>query len=313
MIQLAFGIMTMIVFGICTLYQGPLTREYEVVSTKAANYRLALPPTLFPFNFFFQESHSEQKGGLDSPASFYSTEKTVREIPVSNVSFLLGTDQAGRSIAAGLIRGVKAAFFPALISVASMMGFSILLGSITGFSDGLLEKIVNMMFRALNALPGLVLVIIAGYMSRRSLLFIMIAVGIANIPRLTMQIRNEIQRFRDNQFIEAARQMGLSNFTIVGKHILWKNCRTILFREAAFCMASAILIETTLSFLGIGPEPLEGTTSWGYMVAFGKSMIFKNKFWVSGIPAMAVILSIFGFYSLGEGAARIIEKRKIDR
>jgi peptide/nickel transport system permease protein len=133
----------------------------------------------------------------------------------------------------------------------------------------------------------------------------MVVVGITNVPTVASLIRGKIQFLRDKNFIEAAVAIGLNTRSIILKHILWYNCRSLLIIQATLGMAEAILIETSLSYLGFGVQ--EPTPSWGNMVLSGANYLLQGKFWLSTTPALAILVTILGFHLLGDGLNNILE------
>ena len=101
--------------------------------------------------------------------------------------------------------------------------------------------------------------------------------------------------------------LGLSTGVIVAKHILWYNCAPLLIIQATLGMAEAILVETSLSYLGFGVQ--EPTPSWGNMVQAGANYFFQGKFWPSTAPALAILGTILGFHLLGDGLNNILENK----
>jgi len=123
-------------------------------------------------------------------------------------------------------------------------------------------------------------------------------------------IHSKIQFRKQKNFIEAATALGLNNFAIIFKHILWHNCRSVLIIQATLGMAEAILMETSLSYLGFGVQ--EPTPSWGNMVQAGANYFMQGNFWPSTAPALAILFTIMGFHLLGDGLNNMLE-RKGDR
>ncbi|MDH5730208.1 MAG: ABC transporter permease subunit, partial [Gammaproteobacteria bacterium] len=109
-------------------------------------------------------------------------------------------------------------------------------------------------------------------------------------------------------FIESSIAMGLPTHLIIFKHILWYNCRSILIIQATLGMGEAILMETSLSYLGFGVQ--EPTPSWGNMVQAGSNYLMQGNFWPSTAPALAIMFTILGFYLLGDALNHILEGRK---
>jgi ABC-type dipeptide/oligopeptide/nickel transport system permease subunit len=121
-------------------------------------------------------------------------------------------------------------------------------------------------------------------------------------------IAGKIAFLRQKSFIEAAHALGLPARAVILKHILWLNCRALLVIQATLGMAEAILVETSLSYLGFGVQ--EPTPSWGNMVQAGANYFLQGNFWPSTAPALAILATILGFQLLGDGLNKLLEGRR---
>ncbi len=113
---------------------------------------------------------------------------------------------------------------------------------------------------------------------------------------------------REKNFIEAAIALGLPTRIIILKHILWYNCRALLIIQATLGMGEAILMETSLSYLGFGVQ--EPTPSWGNMVQSGANYFLQGNLWPSTAPALAILFTILGFHLLGDGLNNMLEAKR---
>jgi len=133
----------------------------------------------------------------------------------------------------------------------------------------------------------------------------MVVVGVTGVPAVASLIAGKIGFLRQKNFIEAAHVLGLPSRVILLKHILWHHCMPLLVIQATIGMGEAILIETSLSYLGFGVQ--EPTPSWGNMVQAGANYFFQGKFWPSTAPALSILFTILGFHLLGDGLNGILE------
>jgi len=136
----------------------------------------------------------------------------------------------------------------------------------------------------------------------------MVVVGITGMPVIANLIAGKIAFLRQKSFIEAAHALGLPAHTVILKHILWFNCRALLVIQATLGMAEAILVETSLSYLGFGVQ--EPTPSWGNMVQAGANYFLQGNFWPSTAPALAILATILGFQLLGDGLNNLLEGKR---
>jgi peptide/nickel transport system permease protein len=163
---------------------------------------------------------------------------------------LLGTDFMGRDILSRLIIGIQAYFLPGLLAIAIALIAGTLFGVLAGYRGGGFDTATTYISNLLNSFPRLVLILLMVAAFKPDIYTVMMVVGITNIPAVASLIRSKILFLKQKNFIEAAVALGLRNKIIIFKHILWHNCRAILIIQATLGMAEAILMETSLSYLG---------------------------------------------------------------
>ena len=229
-------------------------------------------------------------------------------VPPNTAGHILGTDFMGRDIAARLIIGIQAYFLPGLVAIAIALVLGTFFGVLSGYWGGGLDTAITYVNNLLNSFPRLVLILLMVAAFKPDIYYVMIIVGVTNVPIVASLIKSKIHFLRQKNFIEAATALGLRNAVIIFKHILWHNCRTVLIIQATLGMAEAILIETSLSYLGFGVQ--EPTPSWGNMVQAGANYFLQGKFWPSTAPALAILFTIMGFHLLGDGLNNILERKK---
>ncbi|OGW33152.1 MAG: hypothetical protein A2X58_11905 [Nitrospirae bacterium GWC2_56_14] len=221
---------------------------------------------------------------------------------------LLGTDFMGRDMLSRLIVGIQAYFLPGLLAITISLLFGTLLGVLAGYHGGRSETVITYFTNLVDSFPRLVLILLVIAAFKPDIYVIMIVVGITNIPVVASLIKGKIQFLKQKNFIEADTALGLPTRTIILKHILWHNCRSLLIIQATLGMGEAILMETSLSYLGFGVQ--EPTPSWGNMVQSGANYFMKGQFWPSTAPALAILFTILGFHLLGDGLNNILEGRR---
>lgn len=220
----------------------------------------------------------------------------------------LGTDFLGRDILARLVLGIQAYFLPGLLAVGVALSLGTLLGMLAGYHGGMYEAVIGYGNNLIDSFPRLVLILLVIAAFKPEIYYIMLVVGITAVPTVANLVAGKIHFLREKQFIEAARALGLSTRVILLKHILWYNCRALLVIQATLGMAEAILIETSLSYLGFGVQ--EPTPSWGNMVQAGANYFLQGNFWPSTAPALAILFTILGFHLLGDGLNNILEGKR---
>jgi len=221
---------------------------------------------------------------------------------------LLGTDFMGRDMLSRLIVSIQAYFLPGLLAIFIALFFGTVLGVAAGYRGGKVDTGITYFTNLVDSFPRLVLILLVIAAFKPDIYYIMLVVGFTNVPVVTSLIKGKIQFLKQKNFIEADVALGLPTRTIVLKHILWHNCRSLLIIEATLGMAEAILMETSLSYLGFGVQ--EPTPSWGNMVQSGANYFMQGKFWPSTAPALAILFTILGFHLLGDGLNNVLEGKR---
>ena len=221
---------------------------------------------------------------------------------------LLGTDFLGRDLQSRLIIGIQAYFLPGLLAIAiSVVGGSVL-GVLAGYRGGWFATVIGYFANLLDSFPRLVLILLVIAAFKPDIYAVMVVVGITGMPATANLIAGKISFLRQKSFIEAAHALGLPARTVILKHILWLNCRALLVIQATLGMAEAIIVETSLSYLGFGVQ--EPTPSWGNMVQAGANYFLQGNFWPSTAPALLILATILGFQLLGDGLNNVLEGKR---
>lgn len=228
--------------------------------------------------------------------------------PPGTAGHILGTDFMGRDILSRLIVGIQAYFLPGILAISIALVAGSILGVLAGYRGGRWDTAITYFTNLVDSFPRLVLILLVIAAFKPDIYYIMIVVGLTNVPVVTSLIKGKIQFLRQKNFIEAAEALGLPARTIILKHILWYNCRSLLIIQATLGMAEAILMETSLSYLGFGVQ--EPAPSWGNMVQAGANYFMQGKFWPSTAPALAILFTILGFHLLGDGLNNILEGKR---
>ncbi len=221
---------------------------------------------------------------------------------------LLGTDFMGRDMLSRLIVGIQAYFLPGLLAICIAIVFGTAFGVLAGYRGGRFDTAITYFTNLVDSFPRLVLILLVVAAFKPDIYYIMVVIGVTNVPVVASLVKGKILFLRQKNFIEADIALGVPTRTIILKHILWHNCRSILIIQATLGMAEAILMETSLSYLGFGVQ--EPTPSWGNMVQSGSNYFMKGQFWPSTAPALAILVTILGFHLLGDGLNNILEGKR---
>jgi len=224
-----------------------------------------------------------------------------------DAAHLLGTDFVGRDLLSRIMVGTEAFFLPGLLSVSVSLLFGGLFGVLAGFWPERFATPVGLLLQLMESLPKLVLILLIIALFRPDIYLILLVVGLTNIPAAAELLRARIAVLRRKSYIEAAIALGLSPSRVIFKHVLWLHGRGLVLIQATIGMGEAILIETSLSYLGFGVQ--EPTPSWGNMVALGKDYFFRGELWISTVPAIAILIAVLGFHLLGDALLERLEER----
>ena len=222
--------------------------------------------------------------------------------------YVLGTDFMGRDILSRLVMGIQAYFLPGLLAISISLSGGTLLGILSGYRGGKTETVITYLTNLVDSFPRLVLILLVIAAFKPNIYYIMVVMGITGIPTVATAIANKIRLLAQANYIEAAKALGLRTRVIIFKHILWYNCRALLIIQATLGMGEAILLETSLSYLGFGVQ--EPVPSWGNMVQSGANYLLQGNFWPSTAPALAIMFTILGFNLLGDGLNNMLENRR---
>ena len=221
---------------------------------------------------------------------------------------LLGTDFMGRDTFTRLILGIKAYFIPGLLSIVVALLLGGVFGILSGYYGGKYDTTITYITNIIDSFPRLVLMLLVVAAFKPDIYYIMFVLGITNAPLVAQLIKGKISMLRQKNFVESAIALGIPDSIIIFKHILWFNCRSYLIIQATLGMGEAILMESALSYLGFGVQ--EPTPSWGNMVQQGANYLLQGQFWASTIPALAIMVTVLGFYLLGDGLNNMLEGKR---
>ena len=237
-----------------------------------------------------------------SPHDPYAQDVTQRLIPPAwydkgSWDHLLGTDKLGRDYLSRLLHGARVSLFIGLATVliAGLIGTT--MGVLAGYHGGRVDAVVSYLVTTRLALPVVLVALATASLVGGSLKVVIVLLGLLLWDRFAIVTRSATQQLRDAEFIAAARALGASTPYILLRELL-PNLTSALTVVATLEMAHAILLESTLSFLGLGVQP--PTPSWGLMVAEGKTYMFFQP-WVIVIPGVALALLVLGINQVGDG------------
>ena len=218
---------------------------------------------------------------------------------------LLGTDDTGRDVLARLIWGTRISMSVGFIAVGISLLIGILMGAIAGYFRGWADVIILRIIETMLCFPSLIIILALIAFLGRDMKILMIVIGIIGAPSVARLVRGEFLRLRESDFAIAARATGLGNFRIMLRHIL-PNALAPVLVEATFGVAGAILVESALSFLGLGVPP--PTASWGEILSQSKRYV-DFAWWLVVFPGAAIFITVTAFNLVGEGLRDAMDPR----
>lgn len=219
----------------------------------------------------------------------------IRKAPSAEHWF--GTDEIGRDVFSRVIWGTQASLLAGLVSVSISLAIGVPLGLLAGFVGGVVDGFISRLTDAFLACPFLILAIALAAFLGPSLSNAMIAIGVSATPVFVRLTRAQVLNVKVEDYIEAARALGASPLRVVLKHVL-PNAVAPLVVQATVAIASAVIAEASLSFLGLGQQP--PAPSWGSMLNTAKNYV-DNAPWMAIWPGASIFLLVLSFNLLGDG------------
>jgi len=216
--------------------------------------------------------------------------------PFDREGFWFGTDTLGRDIGAGLAFGAQISLLVGIVSILVALAIGVVLGAFAGYYGGPLDQALMRFTEFFQTIPNFALAIVLVAIFQPSTLSIIIAIGVVSWPPVARLVRGEFLTLRSREFVQASVVLGQRNSRIIVSQIL-PNTLSPVIVMASLMVAQAILLESSLSFLGLG-DP--NTMSWGYMIGAARTVI-RQAWWMSFFPGMAILLTVLSLNLVGEG------------
>jgi peptide/nickel transport system permease protein len=220
--------------------------------------------------------------------------------------FYFGTDKFGRDVLSRIIIGSRISFSIGFVSVFISLLIGLILGCIAGYYSGYPDRIIMWIINVTWSIPTLLLVIAITLALGKGFWQVFIAVGLTMWVEVARIVRGQIKQFKERQFVIAAKVMGYNDFRIITKHIL-PNIYSPLIVISAANFAASILIESGLSFLGLGAQP--PMTSWGLMIKDHYNYIILGEPFLAIIPGICIMLLVCAFMLFGNSLRDLLDVR----
>ncbi|WP_300297209.1 ABC transporter permease [Ferrovibrio sp.] len=216
--------------------------------------------------------------------------------PMAVDGFLFGTDALGRDVAAGLIHGARVSLLVGLVSTLAALAIGVPLGAVAGYAGGRVDDALMRFTEFFQTIPSFALAIVLVAILQPSIYSMVAAIAIVSWPPVARLVRGEVLSLRSREYVQAAVVTGHTGGWIIWREIL-PNTLSPIIVLASLMVATAILLESSLSFLGLGDPNL---MSWGYMVGAGRTVI-RQAWWITVFPGIAILLTVLALNLVGEG------------
>ncbi len=220
--------------------------------------------------------------------------------------FPLGTDELGRDILSRVIHGSRISLLVGFTAVALAGAIGVVLGLISGFYGGRVDDVIMRIADIQLAVPFILLAIAVLAVLGPGLQNLILTLGVAGWVTYGRVVRGQVLALREKEFVEAARCIGVPNLIIMFRHIL-PNTLAAVIVVGSFAVASTILAEAALSFLGLGVPP--DVPTWGGMVAAGRDQILTGQWWIYTFPGLAIMLTVLAINALGDWLRDYLDPR----
>ncbi len=227
--------------------------------------------------------------------------------PLAN-GFLLGSDSLGRDVAAGIAHGAKTSLLIGLIATVAAVFIGIIFGALAGYYGGKIDDLLMRITEIFQTIPSFVFAILLVAIMKPSIESIIIAITVVSWPAVARLVRGEVKGLKNREFVQACHTLGMRDLRIMVREIL-PNCLSPIIVIGSLMVATAILIESGLAFLGLGDPNI---MSWGFQIGAGRTLL-RSAWWVCTFPGIAILVTVLAINLVGEGLNDALNPRLRER
>ena len=210
--------------------------------------------------------------------------------------FLFGTDTLGRDVAAGIAHGARTSLLIGLIATVLAVVVATIIGGFAGYYGGWIDDVLMRITEFFQTIPSFIFAIVLVAILSAQIENIVFAIAAVTWPPITRLVRGEFMAMRNREFVQACVVLGMNDLLIIFREIL-PNTLSPIIVTGSLMVATAILIESALAFLGLG-DP--NVMSWGFMIGAGRTFL-RTAWWLCAIPGIAILLTVLAINLVGEG------------
>jgi len=222
--------------------------------------------------------------------------------------FLLGSDTLGRDVASGIAHGASTSLMIGGLATVVAVLIGIVLGGLAGYFGGWIDDILMRVTEMFQTIPSFIFAILIVAILKPSINSIVIAIAVVSWPAVARLVRGEFLSMRNREFVQACHVVGMGDVRIMLREIL-PNCLSPIIVAGSLMVATAILIESGLSFLGLGDPNI---ISWGFQIGAGRTVL-RSAWWVCTFPGVAILLTVLAINLVGEGLNDALNPRLRER
>ncbi|MFG1247912.1 ABC transporter permease [Xanthobacter flavus] len=224
--------------------------------------------------------------------------------PGQNPRFPLGTDALGRDVLAGLVHGARVSLLVGACATLAGLVAGILVGATAGYFGGVVDDVLSKLIEIFQTVPGFILLIVLVAIAQPSVPAIALAIAAVSWPQVARLVRAQFRAIKEKDFVAAARALGFGHGRIIFREIL-PNALPPVIVLASVTVATAILMESALSFMGLG-DP--NVVSWGSMIGTGRDLL-RTAWYLSAVPGVAIVLTVLSLNLIGDGLNEALNPR----
>ncbi|NTF91007.1 ABC transporter permease [Agrobacterium rhizogenes] len=216
--------------------------------------------------------------------------------PGQNAAYPLGTDSMGRDVLAGILHGARVSLLVGIAATLLGLGAGITIGALAGYFGGLVDDLLVKLIEIFQTIPSFVLLVVLVAIAQPTTTTVTVAIALVSWPTVARLTRAEFRAIREKDYVLAARSLGFGHGRIIFREIL-PNALPPLIVTSSVMVAGAILMESALSFMGLG-DPNQ--VSWGSMIGSGRDVI-RTAWYLTALPGLAIVFTVLALNLIGDG------------